>query len=261
MTRSRAAIGESRPYGLSFGASRRVRRTRPPFPGAKPTPTRERRRPRGGRSCSSLIAGVAGTQVSRERTSALVEASREIDLAVGEIARRVDAALADDPAAKFEEALQSALVDDPFLAQGLTVIADERGAVAASRPKLSEGDATLAMLLGTAAPLAILAEKAGVMNVETRGAAAFAAVRNLKAAHAQVALIRPVADVLQCWRARAGMIFALVAAVGALLAGSVGYYRRQARRARLGAAQESARRRHVELGAGARAVRIVGLGP
>ena len=109
----------------------------------------------------------------------------------------------------------------------------ERGAVAASRPKLAGGDATLAVLMWTAAPLAILAEKAGVMNVETRGAAAFAAVRNLKAARAQVALIRPVADALQGWRARAGVILALVAAVGALLTGSVAYYRRQARRARL----------------------------
>ncbi|MGA2393195.1 MAG: ABC transporter substrate-binding protein, partial [Candidatus Lustribacter sp.] len=35
-----------------------------------------------------VIAGVAGTQVSRERASALDDASREINLAAGEIARR-----------------------------------------------------------------------------------------------------------------------------------------------------------------------------
>ena len=167
MTRSRAAIGESRPYGLSFGALRGfVERARLFL--ARSLGRRENAGALAAAVLFLFIAGVAGTQVSRERAGALVEASREIDLAVGEVARRVDAALADDPAARFEEALQRALVDDPGLAQGLAVIADERGDVTASRPKLSEGDATLAMLLGTAAPLAILAEKAGVMNVETR---------------------------------------------------------------------------------------------
>jgi two-component system cell cycle sensor histidine kinase PleC len=247
MTRSRAAIGESRPYGFSLGAMLGRFVERPRLSLARSLRRRENAGAIAAAVLFLVIAGVAGTQISRERASALDDASREIDLAVSEIAQRVDAALADDPAAKFEEALQRALVDDPDLARGLAVIADERGAVAASRPKLAGGDATLAVLMGTAAPLAILAEKAGVMNVETRGAAALAAVRNLKAARAQVALIRPVADALQSWRALAGVIFALVAAVGALLAGSVGYYRRQARRARLGAAQESARRRHVEL--------------
>ena len=55
------------------------------------------------------------------------------------------------------------------------------GAIIASEPETGSDDSTLAELLGAAAPLAILAEKAGAMRIQRRrpGRRGFAAVRNL----------------------------------------------------------------------------------
>ncbi len=194
-----------------------------------------------------VVAALSVQHLYDDRSRSVEAAQHLVGLYVGAVEERIDDALEAQPDSEVGEALNEALSDAAPPPNGVAVVTDRDGAVVASAPLPSKPGATLADLMGAASPLAILGEKAGTIGVEKDGAAAFAAVRNLRRARGQVVMIVPVADALALWREQAFYILLVLAAFGSALAAAVAYVRRQARRSRRNAFRDSIHRGHVEL--------------
>jgi two-component system cell cycle sensor histidine kinase PleC len=120
------------------------------------------------------------------------------------------------------------------LARGRRIfVTDPSGAILDYFPKQANGPKTLADVLGHGEPVAVLAEKAGVMQIAlANGVRAFATVRNLHAPLGQLAVVHTFEDAVA--EARANMIRAdvLLGSTGLLLALVVAAYYWQAGRTR-----------------------------
>jgi two-component system cell cycle sensor histidine kinase PleC len=208
----------------------------------------------GGRRGGEIVAATALVvlltlillHLDRERVGELEHAGRELDLSAAELARELDEALGEKPPKSPAEALHEAISDFPELVRERVALADSNGAIVASEPRAPSAGAMLAELLGAAAPLAILAEKAGPLVVDAPEEA-LAAVRNLRSFRGQVVVIEPRAQALAPWRRRARLVLALTAAAGLALGGAVTLHRRQIRWQLRQAQEDSLRRRHMEL--------------
>jgi two-component system cell cycle sensor histidine kinase PleC len=112
-------------------------------------------------------------------------------------------------------------------------LAEGSGAVLASHPALSSGPRTLGELLGEAEPVAIFADRAGVMRVRLADRReAIATVRRLVGSDEQVAVVQPVGDALAGWRWRTAGETSLLAAAAFVILGLGAAYWVQANRAR-----------------------------
>ena len=120
------------------------------------------------------------------------------------------------------------------LARGRTLLlADRHGHVQATFPALSVVPATLADVLGEAEPLALFADRAGVMTIRlAQGVDGIATVRSLPDTQGQIAVVQPVHRVLAAWQARAVGQASLLAAVTIVLVGIGLAYVMQSNRAR-----------------------------
>src|SRR5271168_638587 len=129
-----------------------------------------------------FLADLTWQHLSAERVRAFEVAAFELDMRASEFARRLDAALASAPSTPVAETLREVLAADPSLVGGEALLTDTTGLIVAREPGRPTGKLTLATLLSSAAPLTILADKAGAMRVRSsEGEELFATVRNLPA--------------------------------------------------------------------------------
>ena len=180
----------------------------------------------------AALTGLAVAHLQQGRADRLVEAERDVALRTGELVRRLDRVLAAGSASSPLDALRQALAAEPQLRGGRAWIADENGVLVASEPALSSRASSVADVLGAVAPLAVMAEGAGILRAtEQNGQPALAAVRNLDARPGQVAITETVAEALRPWRETARIEILLLAAAGLILGGTVGAARLDAARA------------------------------
>ncbi|MGJ0622351.1 MAG: PAS domain-containing sensor histidine kinase [Methylocystis sp.] len=124
------------------------------------------------------------------------------------------------------------LVPQGALSRGRRIlVTDERGRIAAAYPPMPSKDLTLSQALGAEEALVDFAHNAGVMRVTLpEGVPALVSVRKLPAPFGQVAMIYPVDNVLDEWRAVASRYALLFAGATLLLLLIVLAYFRQTRR-------------------------------
>jgi two-component system cell cycle sensor histidine kinase PleC len=195
-----------------------------------------------------FLADLTWRHLSAERVRALDAAASELDMRASELARRLDIALLSAPSAPVAETLRAVMAANPNLAGGEALIADPDGFILAREPARPFERLSLADLLGSAAPLTILADRAGPMRVRSsEGRDLYAAVRNLTATSGQAAFTAPVSDLLAPWWATARVMIALLAATGFALGASIGALRLYATRSSARAVKEALQRAHIEL--------------
>jgi two-component system cell cycle sensor histidine kinase PleC len=103
-------------------------------------------------------------------------------------------------------------------------------------------------LLGAAEPLAILADKAGVLRIQdAAGEDELATVRNLRPPLGQLAYAMRASDLLASWRQSALVTILLLASTIVVMTGAALAYLIQLRRARSAAIDANIARRHVDL--------------
>ena len=194
------------------------------------------------------LGSIAALHLANERARILEATARDVDLRVGELARRLDAALAAAPGRSLAQALSEVAATDPGLILGQALLADASGAVVASEPALHAPPFALAERLGPAAALTVMGEKAGAMHLPAGDQPeAYAALRNLNSAPAQVAMQAPVSLALAPWRDNVATMVALLCATGLVLIAGLGFHRLEASRSRLRAMREAVKRDHFEL--------------
>ena len=240
MTRSRATDFMSRPYDRRFVSLRRGLAELAGWVRLGSTLSGRRGAELAAVAIFASLAGFITLYLHSERVGDVERGERELELRAAELARQIDAELGVAPA----DALHDTVSAFPTLARGRIVLADASGAIIASEPH--GATTTLAELLGAAAPLAILAEKAGTFSVDGP-IEGFAAIRNLKGLRGQLAVIESGSQMLAPWRRRARLTLALLGSTGLALFGVLGIHSRQSRWARRQALEDSVRRRHMEL--------------
>jgi two-component system cell cycle sensor histidine kinase PleC len=183
-----------------------------------------------------------------ERRLALEVAAQAVDARASALAARLDEALSASPRVAPGEILRRILAARPELRSADLVIADRDGRVIARDPPRDPTGAKLETLLGAAQPLALLAENAGAMRIETAdGDDAFAAVRNLNYGSDQIAVFGAVADLMAPWRRMALATFALLGVTSVLLVGFTGLLVAHDRRKRAQSRDERLFRARVDL--------------
>jgi two-component system cell cycle sensor histidine kinase PleC len=180
------------------------------------------------------LAVCAWYEFAHSRERALAAATAEIDLVAALAA--LGAGRSDfepgAPAARLSSLVRS-LPPSAFVNDRLLVLADAFGGVLASHPAIGVRVRNLGDLLGEAQPVAIFADRAGVMRVrlaDTREA--LATVRNVVPSGEQVAVVQPVASALAEWRWRSFSEVSLLAAAAFVILGIGAAYWLQADRAR-----------------------------
>jgi two-component system cell cycle sensor histidine kinase PleC len=246
MTRSRAAIEESRSYEVRVASwgRRAIRAVR------APGLARFRGERRGGEVAAAILfltmVILVGIHLDRDKVHELELVGRELDLSAAELARRIDAAFLAAPSLEPGAALRQGLAALANFPRGRAVVADAEGTIVASEPDAPAPPARLADLLGSNAALAILAGKGGPIAIEGKSAG-MAAIRPLMTTHGQVAFIQPRYEALADWRDRARVVVGLMATTGLVLAAAFSYLGWQGRHSRRDAHKETVRRSHVEL--------------
>ena len=179
----------------------------------------------------ALVALPLGFAVAEQRR-VIASATTDIALVAAVVADDIDVRLRDAPDQSPAAMLRDAI---PSLAMGRgqrVLLTDPTGRIIASYPR-GPVDGTIADQVGTAAPLTIFAEKAGVMRLTlVDGTDALAMVRSLREPLGQVVIIHPVTEILDDWRATLVRTIVLLACTAAALAGLAFAYLRQASRAR-----------------------------
>jgi two-component system cell cycle sensor histidine kinase PleC len=113
------------------------------------------------------------------------------------------------------------------------LLVDRGGMILAAHPPAAATPRTLADVLGDAQPLALFADRAGVMTIKlTGGEDGIATVRSLTASYGQIAVVQPLPRVLSGWWTRTiGHVSLLGATIVVLLGLGIAYVM-QANRAR-----------------------------
>jgi two-component system cell cycle sensor histidine kinase PleC len=149
---------------------------------------------------AAALTAVAALLLLEAHEAAIRQAMLDLDL--------IAAATTDDFAAEIEKAADKdpaqALIQslpDSALAHGERVlVSNDQGAIVAAYPPELEIGGTLLDRLGSAQPLTVLAEKAGVLRISLPdGIDGLATVRTLKAPLGQIAFIHPMRSVLTEW--------------------------------------------------------------
>ncbi|MFC4174659.1 ATP-binding protein [Microvirga sp. GCM10011540] len=182
------------------------------------------------------LAGSAWIQVRENREDTLVDAIADIDIVASLSAAKLGdrAAPADHAAAVAQLAGLAESMPDSALAHSRTLLlVDQSGKVLAVYPAMENAPGTLAEVLGDAQPLALFADRAGVMTIRlASGQEGIATVRSLPASSGRIAVIQPLPDVLSGWWTRTIGHVSLLAATIVVLIGIGIAYVMQANRAR-----------------------------
>jgi two-component system, cell cycle sensor histidine kinase PleC len=182
------------------------------------------------------LAASAWIQVREGRKDTLLDAISDIDV----IASLSAAKLGNFPAPANRAAAAAQLSE---LARGMPasalaqsralILVDQSGAILATHPASETAPRALADLLGDAQPLALFADRAGVMTIKlASGGEGIATVRSLPASSGQIAIVQPLPRVLAGWWTRTiGHVSLLGATIVVLLGIGIAYVM-QANRAR-----------------------------
>src|SRR6202521_5940172 len=165
----------------------------------------------------AAVAVGAAVQIAEHRRETLADAEKNIALLARAVAD--DIALADGAPvpANAAEVLNRILPPQALGQARRFFLSDQSGRIIASAPPALRREGTLASVLGDATPLAILGERAGVMEVPFEGDVALATVRSLRAPLGQIAVIQPKAEALARWRTDAALTVTLVTTTGFVL--------------------------------------------
>lgn len=175
------------------------------------------------------LAFATAVLIAHTREDVISDAVDDLDMLATTVARNVSLAARDetDPVR-----LLTTLLPARLFARGRRVyLTDRFGTTIAALPSGVSQPRTMSDLLGAAHPLAVLAEKAGVMRLVTADdVEAIASVRNLEGRYGQLAMVHPLPDLLTEWRAMARRAALLLGTTTLLLVGLGLAYWRQAER-------------------------------
>lgn len=182
------------------------------------------------------LAASAWIQVRENRKDTLVDAIADIDIIASLSAAKLSdrAAPADRAAAAAQLSVLARSMPESALEHSRTLLLVGRsGAILAAHPAMAAMPRTLADVLGDAQPLALFADRAGVMTIRLAGGEdGIATVRSLAASDGQIAVIQPLPRVLSGWWTRTiGHVSLLGATIVVLLGIGIAYVM-QANRAR-----------------------------
>ncbi|SCX96110.1 PAS domain-containing sensor histidine kinase [Microvirga guangxiensis] len=182
------------------------------------------------------LAGSAWIQIRDGRRDTMLDAIQDIDIIASLSAAKLGAYPA--PADRVQAAAQLNSLAKEMPASALNhsrrlLLIDQAGAVLAMHPSAENVPQTLAEVLGDAQPLALFADRAGVMTIKMAGGnEGIATVRALQASSGQIAIVQPLPHVLAGWWTRTiGHVSLLGATIMVLLGIGVAYMM-QANRAR-----------------------------
>jgi len=182
------------------------------------------------------LAGSAWIQIRDGRRDTMLDAIQDIDIIASLSAAKLGAYRA--PADKAQAAAQLVALAKEMPASALSqsrslLLIDQSGAVLAMHPPADTAPQTLAEVLGDAQPLAVFADRAGVMTIKMPdGNEGIATVRALSASSGQIAIVQPLPHVLSGWWTRTIGHVSLLGATIMVLIGIGVAYMMQANRAR-----------------------------
>ncbi len=182
------------------------------------------------------LAMSAWIQVREGRKDTLLDAINDIDIIASLSAAKLGNHRA--PADRSQAAAQLDELAKGMPASALTqsrtlLLVDHSGTVLASYPASEVAPRTLGDVLGDAQPLALFADRAGVMTIRLPGGdEGIATVRALPVSSGQIAIVQPLPRVLSGWWARTIGHVSLLAATIVVLLGIGLAYVMQANRAR-----------------------------
>uniref|UniRef100_UPI001E42236F sensor histidine kinase n=1 Tax=Microvirga roseola TaxID=2883126 RepID=UPI001E42236F len=182
------------------------------------------------------LAASAWIQVREGRRDTVLDAINDIDIIASLSAAKLGPEAAPADRAHAAAQLNALARDMPgsALAQNRTLLlVDSAGAVLAAYPPSETAPTALSDVLGDAQPLALFADRAGVMTIKLPdGNDGLATVRALPASAGQIAVVQPLPRVLSGWWARTiGHVSMLGATIMVLLGIGIAYVM-QANRAR-----------------------------
>ncbi len=181
----------------------------------------------------ALVATSLGLALAEQRRI-VASATTGIALVAAVVADDIDLRLRDAPDQSAAAMLLGAIPPHAVDRGQRVLLTDQTGRIVASYPPgQTQAQGTIADQVGTAAPLTVFAEKAGVMRLTLAdGTDALATVRSLHEPLGQVVIIHPIADLLGDWRGTLVRVIGLLACATAVLGGLALAYLRQASRAR-----------------------------
>ncbi|MDB5569048.1 MAG: multi-sensor signal transduction histidine kinase [Hyphomicrobiales bacterium] len=166
-----------------------------------------------------VLVFIATMQALETRDRALADAMAALDFAAAYMARDIEADKRSTHAPLEKPLPRSALLNGRQV-----YVSDARGEVVGRAPPAPLPPGPLANQIGTALPVVIFGERAGVMRTRLdNGVEAIAVAYNLKAPFGQVAMVQPVADALETWRLstiRTSIVLGTLILVGGVLAGA-----------------------------------------
>jgi two-component system, cell cycle sensor histidine kinase PleC len=182
------------------------------------------------------LAGSAWVQIRDGRKDTLRDAIHDIDIIASLSAAKLGAYEAPQSKAQAVALLNALAKDMPSSALSRNrslLLIDQAGAVLAVYPATESAPQTLSEVLGDAQPLALFADRAGVMTIKLKdGDEGIATVRSLAASSGQVAVVQPLPHVLAGWWTRTIGHVSLLGATIVVLLGIGIAYMMQSNRAR-----------------------------
>ncbi len=163
------------------------------------------------------VAVGAAIQIAEHRRETLADAEKNIALLARAVADDIAVADGAPLPANPAETLNQVLPPQALGQARRFFLSDQSGKIIASAPSALRREGNLASVLGDATPLALLGQRAGVMEVSFEGEAALATVRNLRAPFGQIAVIQPKTEALARWRTDAALTITLVTTTGFVL--------------------------------------------
>jgi two-component system, cell cycle sensor histidine kinase PleC len=168
----------------------------------------------------AAVAIGAAVQIAGHRRETLAEAHENLTLMAAAMGEDLIHRVGKDVAkAKVGEVLRNALPSQTVARGRRFYVTDGAGQILGAMPDAGANlPATLAEVLGTAQPLAVLAEKDGVLDVTLPdGTTVLAAVRNLRPPLGQIAVLQPKERALDHWRSDSALTVTLVTTTGFVL--------------------------------------------
>ncbi len=181
----------------------------------------------------ALLVTLSFSYSVAEQNKIVAGATADVELAAAVVADEIDMRLRDQPGASPASVLASALPHHALSHGQRVFLSDQTGTIIASFPDLGAAG-SLTDHVGTAQPLTIFAEKAGVMRLTLpSGLQALATSHALQGPlPGLVTIIHPLDDVLDDWRTGVYRTLILLATTGAVLAALALAYFSQAAKAR-----------------------------
>ncbi|WP_134497690.1 PAS domain-containing sensor histidine kinase [Microvirga pakistanensis] len=182
------------------------------------------------------LVGSAWMQIRDGRRDTILDAIQDIDIIASLSAAKLANHRIPSDRAQATAQLGELAKEMPASALGhkrSLILVNQSGTVLATYPQASNAPRTLAEVLGDAQPLALFADRAGVMTIRMpNGNEGIATVRALPASSNQIAIVQPLPHVLSGWWTRTIGHVSLLGATIMVLVGIGVAYMMQANRAR-----------------------------